>query len=987
MTGKQKIMGPGPQAAALEKILQNLPGYVPEWLPAEGSSALALMKILSHYTETLAGALAQVPDRSLLAFLDMLGMHKSPAQSARAPLVFTLMDNAPVNVSLPAFSRVAATPPPAAPSLAPGGDGSATPQPILFVTEKTVALYRGKLAALYSIDPGRDEFADHTARLIQGFSLFEDMDLTGHIIYLGHDQLFNLAGYITVLLYFTLETPAPEPMQVQWEYLSQSGWLALNYLEQDDTTRGFTRDGQVALRRQCGPSAKQETIHGRTTYWLRGHLTTPLLPEGTGGKRTIPIMNDISARLNFNQSGLLPEAAFADAVSLDISKDFYPFGQQPVRYSTFYLASREVFQRQGANIGVTITLSSGITVVGTPDISWEYYNGMAWQAFAINCQFNKAVDVVSFRSPPDWCETEVNGVRNFWLRVRILGGDDPYGHPLRVVVDNPEKMTTKFEEKNLNPPIISKLTLGFSYVTDPEALNHCLSYNDFVFTDLTEACRWPDQTFKPFLPVSDTRPTVHFGFDLPLPVGLVSLYVDIAQEVSESGAAGSSPFIWEYFAADGWQELGVLDETLGFQRRGMIQFIGPQDAVAAPGLGGELFRLRARLKQGEEPSPAALQGVWLNAVWAAQRDFYDRELLGTSAGNPHQTLSCRHAPVLEGEVVEIPEWSGRGDSWQISMQEVAPENLRLVRDPATGMTTVRVRWHPQPHLYSSKPNDRHYVVDRATGLIRFGDGRQGLIPPAGCRVYASYSSGGGVRGNVPAAAISELRTALPYLMAAANPVPASGGADSEADLTVKIRGPELIRHAGRAVSARDVEWLAREASPDLARVRCLPLTGRDGFAQRGWITLLVVPFSQELRPQPAVELQRRVCDYVAKRVPATVAQHVRVIGPTYELLSVRAEIIPHDPYEAALVEARVRSSLNSFLHPLIGGLTGQGWDFGEPVYLSQIARVIETTPGVDYGREIILSLDEQICGESVPIAAGKLVSSGTHELKLVLGEG
>jgi hypothetical protein len=36
-----------------------------------------------------------------------------------------------------------------------------------------------------------------------------------------------------------------------------------------------------------------------------------------------------------------------------------------------------------------------------------------------------------------------------------------------------------------------------------------------------------------------------------------------------------SPFIWEYGAAQGWTELGVLDETLGFQRSGVVQFIGP----------------------------------------------------------------------------------------------------------------------------------------------------------------------------------------------------------------------------------------------------------------------------------------------------------------------------------------------------------------------------------------------------------------------------
>jgi uncharacterized phage protein gp47/JayE len=544
---------------------------------------------------------------------------------------------------------------------------------------------------------------------------------------------------------------------------------------------------------------------------------------------------------------------------------------------------------------------------------------------------------------------------------------------------NPKLLTA-----NLRPPVISKITLAFTYLTDPFELDHVLSVNDFVVEDHTEDARWPNRTFTPFLPVADAHPTIHFGFDNRLPVGLVSMYVN-AQEEADDSSKGS-PFVWEYRSERGWTELGVLDETLGFRRSGLIQFIGPPDATAAMGLNGELFRVRARLKHGESMQPLPVSGVWLNAIWADQRTAPEREELGASDGNPGQTFSLRRSPVLEGEAIEIQEWIGRGEGWRTTLNDVPENELRKVSDPVTNqVTSVWVTWHAQPQLYDSHASDRHYTIERATGLIRFGDHRNGLIPPAGSRIVATYSSGGGAAGNVSANIITELRTALPFLQSATNPMPASGGAEVETTTAVKRRGPQRLCHHDRGVSAEDCEWLAREASPDVARVHCLPLTGSAGRAQRGWITLVVVPSSPDAQPQPSPEFHRRVREHLAQRVPVAVSRHVRIVGPQYVLVGVQAEIIPHVPSQAAQVEARVRDKLNRFLHPLAGGTDGDGWSFGQAVYLSQVARVIEETVGVNYAREIRLHANGQVFADVVPIEADALVAAGDHELKLSIG--
>jgi predicted phage baseplate assembly protein len=311
---------------------------------------------------------------------------------------------------------------------------------------------------------------------------------------------------------------------------------------------------------------------------------------------------------------------------------------------------------------------------------------------------------------------------------------------------------------------------------------------------------------------------------------------------------------------------------------------------------------------------------------------------------------------------------------------VPEADLRFDRDPATGTAVAAwVRWHERPHLYDSSVADRHFVIERATGLLRFG----ARVPAAGTQIIASYATGGGAAGNVPANTVRELRTALPYIAGVDNPIAAAGGASAETTNDIETRGPQILRHRDRALSAQDYEWLARGASPEVARTRCEPLRGPDGRAQRGWITVLVAPRSAAPFPSPSPELARRIRQAVAERAPATVA--LRIEAPDYVAVSVLATLAPEDPSVSAAVEARVRDALTRFLHPLTGGPDGAGWAFGESVHLSQIARVIETTPGVDYATRIMLACGDALYDTSVPVPSNMLIAAGNHELTLRTG--
>ena len=69
-------------------------------------------------------------------------------------------------------------------------------------------------------------------------------------------------------------------------------------------------------------------------------------------------------------------------------------------------------------------------------------------------------------------------------------------------------------------------------------------------------------------------------------------------------------------------------------------------------------------------------------------------------------------------------------------------------------------------------------------------------------------------------------------------------------------------------------------------------------------------------------------------------------------------------------------ALNQFFHPLLGGPDGRGWPFGRSVYLSDVARLLESVAGVDYVRQLELLLNLIPSGDSVSVPPERLVAAG-----------
>jgi predicted phage baseplate assembly protein len=298
-----------------------------------------------------------------------------------------------------------------------------------------------------------------------------------------------------------------------------------------------------------------------------------------------------------------------------------------------------------------------------------------------------------------------------------------------------------------------------------------------------------------------------------------------------------------------------------------------------------------------------------------------------------------------------------------------------------------------------------------------------MIPPQGQNnIRVTYHTGGGEQGNRAAATIVQLKSGIPYIDGVTNYEPAQGGAPREPIERLKARGPRVLRHRDRAVTAEDLADLAYAASADIARaVTVSPTfdpynlwldpklppapTAEHEAVDAGRVGVIVVPNVDAARPTPSLGLLRQVEAHLRQRCPATA--DLWVAGPEWVRVMVTTSVVPASIDLADVVSARIRTALDHFLHPLTGGIQGQGWAFGRKPHRSDLMAIVEAVEGVDHVRALSVALEPEsqelvdrlkaVLDQSLAQASQQppapdlrswldraLVYSGPHEITLVL---
>ncbi len=475
------------------------------------------------------------------------------------------------------------------------------------------------------------------------------------------------------------------------------------------------------------------------------------------------------------------------------------------------------------------------------------------------------------------------------------------------------------------------------------------------------------------------------GLSEAAPACVVNLHV--AAKIEGVGVdPDDPPLAWEAWTGEDWTACELeRDTTGGINRDGDVVLHVPRGHAVSTIDKVKAGWLRARVTEPREGQPAysaspEIRGLTAYTIGgtadAMNAELVRNEYLGESEGVPGGRFQLKRVPIVAGEkplVLEVLV----DDAWQ--------------------------EWAQRPNFAASGPDDRHFVLDAATGqlelgpAVRMADGSQrryGAVPPrgAGLRVPL-YRTGGGESGNVAAGSLSVLKASIPYVARVENRRAGRGGVDGEDIEMAKLRGPIVLRTRDRAVTAEDFEHIAREVAPEVARVRALPVS--EG-AEAGTVRVLIVPAVPSIDGRmtfdqlvPAEDTLERV----ARRLDETrlVGTRVVVEPPTYRGVTIIARLRARHRTDPARLQQDALDALYRYYHPTVGGPDGTGWPFGRPIVAGEVHAALQRVRGTELVEDVRILGADPVTGERgkpterLEVEPNALVFSYDHQVLVEAG--
>jgi len=651
-----------------------------------------------------------------------------------------------------------------------------------------------------------------------------------------------------------------------------------------------------------------------------------------------------------------------------------------------------------------LLLGPGATA--NPTLSWEYWNGESWWALGNRdlrddtANFQKSGGIF-FKAPADIRPTDVGGATRYWIRGRLVGGD--YGEAKVMVTSGPgpnnttEQVATR-DVSTVRAPYVTSLKLGYCAL-DPVRPEIVLTEDSLGSVDRTSANE-AGLAFPVFTPVAESMNPVSaaeatakaaaesgscddpcpepesrkpgpcdapgayescdspciapggyrappgeaaqgfvrglmVGFSRPFAGDTVSLYVDAEPAGPPAKLAADILRGGRFTPID-----LVSDTSFGLTESGIITLALPAPPDASDLLGASAHWLRLRPKGDAAAWKPRLRAIHLNAVFARSIETREMERLGQSIGVGNQSFQLTEAPVdpasLELRVRETLADEEREDpALDVAVYPAGPEG-------------AWVRWTATEDLVESDAPGRVFMLDAESGLIRFGDGATGRIPPLGADILAArYAHVIGAKANGVEAG-KQLQTLSP--LAGVEKVialdPAAGGADVEALARARGRAAVKVRHGGRILSRADLEDYAATLSPVIAQVRA--------EKKGGGIRLVMVMAGAEPRPSPAQ--LRQFGAAIAEVAGFGIARPggLKVIAPRLLELAVTLVLRPRAPDSFADAAEPAKAALAALFDPATGNHDGKGWPLGRLPDAQDIAASLAPIEALAQPESVIL---------------------------------
>ena len=463
--------------------------------------------------------------------------------------------------------------------------------------------------------------------------------------------------------------------------------------------------------------------------------------------------------------------------------------------------------------------------------------------------------------------------------------------------------------------------------------------------------------FACFQPVPKPGDALYVGLSEAVPSNAVRLR--FRADIEGVGVDPTNPpLAWEAWTGDDWQPCELdSDTTGGLNRDGDVVVHVPRGHVASLIGKQRAGWIRARVTEPVEGQPAysaspnikGLTAITIGGtVDAVHAELVYGEEVGISEGVPGQRFAVKRGPLVHGDRPPVLEVTGN-DGWD--------------------------EWTHVDDFAGSGPDDRHFTHDLYAGEVRLGpavrlaDGafrRYGAVPPKGAHLrLREYRVGGGRRGNVAARAISVMKSSIPFVSRVENRRPARGGVDGEDIENAKVRGPIRLRARGRAVTTEDYEQLAREAAPEIARVRAV--AAGDG-ADAGSVRVLIVPSA--IAEQGRLRFEQLVPNEDTLQKITDRLEESRVIGtraliepPVYRGITVVAKVKARPRTNPTRLQEEALAALYEYFNPITGGPDGTGWPFGRPINIGEVYSVLQAIRGTEVVEDARLFGADPVTGQ------------------------
>jgi len=509
-----------------------------------------------------------------------------------------------------------------------------------------------------------------------------------------------------------------------------------------------------------------------------------------------------------------------------------------------------------------------------------------------------------------------------------------------------------------------------------------------AFEDCLQNLNHTEKAVTVFEPVPQPENAFYLGYQEDLAGQTLQLEVD--SNIEGIGVdPRDPPLCWEYWDAtfEKWLPTRIeSDTTGGLNTLGEVIILVPYSSTPREIDGKQATWIRCRAtptREGQRPyhtSPRVKSiktGSIGGTVPAIHALLIGNEVLGRSDGTPGQVFTLKNTPVLKreaGQTIEVETQNeGEFETWQ----EVSD-------------------------FSRSKNSDPHFTVDEVSGEVHFGpsirnpsgeEKQYGSIPPVGRLIrFSGYYFGGGVAGNVGENTIRVLKSSIPYVDSVNNYKGAAGGVDAETLEHAMMRVPDMLKGRTRAVTADDFEYLALEASSEVARAKCIAAgENNDRNIAPGSVVVLLVPVTGDCEKALSGD------DF---RVPHKLAEEVRNYLDERRLLGTRLEI-SNPAYQQVAVEVLIKARPGSnrkqiivdvnkllyrYLNPITGGPAGTGWPFGRTLSASEVFALVQKIENVDSIEEIALFPIDPKSGKKlesstkIRVSPDALICSGIHEV-------